>query len=271
MPKGYAIDTVKILKPLLGHDKRSKHKDEIVLRSLQVTEEEYGPYKFETIDGNMTPGRALISIQDGEMINTFIIPSNDEWDAHAIAIKIPVRQGLLSYRLLLVNKANLDKFSKVKTLADLSQLTAGLHNGWVTTSIFKAAGMKTLTAHNYEGLFLMLSRNRFDYIPRAIYEIYDELHTRKSELKDIVVEPTLALYLPMVTYVYVSPKEPRLAKRIEAGLRILIASGEINTILNKYYAEDIARADLSNRTIIKIDNPNFEAKELLQNQSLWLE
>ena len=270
-PSVTAVDTVKILKPLLGHDKKSKHKDEVILRSLQVTEEEYGPYKFHTIDGNMSSGRSLISIQKGDIINTYIAPSNEELNTNTIAIKIPVRQGLSSYRLLLVDKDSLPTFSNVKTLDELGALTAGLHRGLVATSIFKEAGMKSITASNSEGLFLMLSRSRFDYIPRAVYEVYDELNTRKSELKNVVIEPTIALYLPMVSYVYVSPKEPRLAKRIETGLRILIASGEMKEILNKYYAEDIKRADLKNRTIIKINNPNFKDDILMNDKTLWIE
>lgn len=268
VPSASAVDTVKILKPLLGHDKRSKHKDEVILRALQVTVDEFGPYEFRTVDGNMSPGRALISMHEGELINTFIAPSNEEWNKNTIAIKIPVRQGLLSYRLLLVNKSSLDKFSKVKNIEDLSKLSAGLHHDWVTTGIFKQAGMKTVTAHNYEGLFLMLSRARFDYIPRAIYEIYDELNTRQDQLKNVVVEPTIALYIPMVSYVYISPNQPRLAKRIETGLKKLITTGEIKDILNKYYAEDIERADLKNRTIIKINNPDFQDDDIIESMLL---
>lgn len=266
-----AVDTVKILKPLLGKDKRSKHKDEIILRALQVTEDEYGPYEFQTIDGDMSPGRALISMQEGKIINTFIAPSDKEWNANTTVIKIPVRQGLLSYRLLLVNKNSLDKFKQVNTLADLKNLTAGLHSDWVTTDVFNQLGMKVLTAHNYEGLFLMLSRNRFDYMPRAIYEVYDELNNRETKLKDVVVEPSIALYLPMVSYVYISPKEPRLAKRIEKGLRKLVSTGEIKTILHKYYEEDITRADLKNRKIIKIDNPEFNDQHIIDDKDLWIQ
>lgn len=266
-----AVDTVKILKPLLGKDKRSKHKDEVILRALQVTQNEFGPYEFQTIDGDMSPGRALISMQEGTIINTFIAPSNDDWNTHTTVIKIPVRQGLLSYRLLLVNKNSLDKFKQVENLTDLKKLTAGLHSDWVTTDVFKQGGMKVLTAHNYEGLFLMLSHNRFDYMPRAIYEVYDELNNRETKLKDVVVEPSIALYLPMVSYVYISPKEPRLAKRIETGLRKLVASGEIKDILNKYYADDIKQANLENRKIIKIENPDFKDDDIINDKDLWIQ
>ena len=112
----------------------------------------------------------------------------------------------------------------------------------------------------------MLKRSRFDYIPRAIYEAYDELESRQPDLKNIVVEPTLALYLPMATHIYISPQEPRIARRLEIGLRKLIANGEIKTILDKYYAEDISRANLKNRRIIKISNPTYRGNNIENNQ-----
>ena len=108
----------------------------------------------------------------------------------------------------------------------------------------------------------MLKWARFDYIPRAVYEIYDELERRQPDLKSLVVEPTLALYLPMSTYIHISPQEPCIARRIEVGLRKLIANGEIKTILDKYYAEDISRANLKNRRIIKISNPDYNDRSL---------
>lgn len=265
-----AIDKVKLLNPLAGHDKRSQHKDEVILRALQVTEADFGPFQFETIDIHMTPKRATTSLKDGIIINTYVGPSSELWDNMGISIKIPIRQGLLNYRLLLINESKLPIFSQVKTLDDLRKLNAGLQFDWVTTQVFKQQEMTLSTAHNYEGLFQMLESERFDYIPRAVYEAYDEIKVRTSESSNIVVEPTLALYLPMPTYVYVSPKEPRIAERIESGLRKLISSGEITEILIKYYAEDIKRADLKNRRIINIIDNNDVESDLLKKNDFWL-
>jgi hypothetical protein len=256
-----ANDTIKMLKPILGADKRADHKDEVITRALELTVSEFGPFNFETVNVDMTPGRALSATKSGELINLFIAAHSKIWDEGTIPIKIPIRQGLLSYRLLLVNKQDLHKFKNVKNMDDLKQLTAGLQGNWVTTKIFKELGLGLEIGHNFEGLFQMLDRGRFDYFPRAIYEIYDELTSRKSELPNVVIEPTLALYLPMMTYVYVSPNAPRIAKRMESGLSKLLASGEMKQILEKYYGEDILRADLKNRKIIKIENTDMKADE----------
>ena len=39
--------------------------------------------------------------------------------------------GLLNYRLLVVNKADLNKFEKIDTLEDLNTFSAGLLKNWI--------------------------------------------------------------------------------------------------------------------------------------------
>jgi len=212
---------------------------------------------------------ALLSMKTGNIINIFIAPASEIWEENAIPIKVPIRQGLLSYLLLLVNKKDLHKFKQVKTFDDLKKFRVGLQTDWITTKIFKELGMNVVTAHNFESLFLMLNKQRSDYIPRAIYEIYDEFTNRKTKLNNVVIEPTLALYLPMVSYVYVSTNEPNIAKRVKSGLHKLAATGELKKIFNKYYEEDIKKANIQNRRLIKIKNPYFNDKSILSDKDLF--
>ena len=115
--------------------------------------------------------------------------------------------------------------------------------------------MKLIGVDHFNGLFLMLKKDRFDYIPRGINEVYDELLTRKSSLEGVVVEPSIALYIPTSTNFYIAKTEPRLAKRLEIGLKQMLESGELKDILYKYFAKDIKRANLSERKIFTIENP----------------
>ena len=115
----------------------------------------------------------------------------------------------------------------------------------------------------------MLNNDRFDYFPRAIYEVYDELENRQNILKDIVVEPTLALYIPTASYVYVSHEKPRIAQRLKYGLQQMVKNGELKVLFNKYYKEDIIRADLQNRKIIKIKNSYFNKQDIFIDRDLW--
>lgn len=266
----WAVDIVKMTHSQKFLSERTQYKNEVIKRSLELTEAEYGPYEYHLLKNvRMNRHRALPSVIKGSPNNIYVAPANDEWDEKTIAIKIPIRRGLLNYRLLLVHKADLPKFAKVDTLGDLKKLTAGLRNGWITTDVFRKSNMDFVESQNFDGLFLLLNNHHFDYIPRAIYEIYEELEAREHLLSHVVVEPTLALHLPMPTYIYISPTVPRVAERIEKGLRKMLESGELDEILNKYYADDIKRADLKNRKVINMDNPYYQEHDLLSDKSLW--
>jgi len=260
--KSYSVDIVKLQRQQMSENKAA-HNTEVIRRALEITEPEYGPFKLEKVNLTMSSARMLKSLGSGKLINTAIVPANELWDKHNIAIPVPVREGLLSYRLLLVNKADLATFAGINSLKELNNLTAGLHKGWLTTEIYKLNNLKVMETGHFEGLFLMLNRRRFDYIPRGVYEIYDELKARQSMLKDIVVEPTIALYIPTSSYIYVSPAEKRLAKRMKSGVIKLLANGELKKILNKYYANDISRAKLNGRKIFKIENPSNNPRDQL--------
>lgn len=262
-----ALNTLKVLRPqsaIVSH--HSHFKDALLKRAMEVTSEEYGAYKFVVNTIRMNRSRALMNIIKGESHNVYIAPGNQEWAQQAIEIKIPVRLGLLSYRLLLIHKDDLELFSHINTLEQLKALKAGLRTKWLTTKIFKNNKFTMIENENYNRLFLLLDKHKFDYFPRSIYEIYDELADRDKLYKNIVVEPTIALHLPTATYVYVSPNEPELAKRIMKGLTQLFESGELRTIVEKYYGDNIKKAQLATRKIIDIDNPFYLESDRLNDQ-----
>lgn len=264
----YSTDIVKIRKQKLFNNKEA-HNFEVIQRALEVTALEYGPFIFEEVFLSMNSSRMLKSISDGELINISLVPANKEWDSVNLPIKIPVRMGLLNYRLLVVNKADLNKFEKIDTLEDLNTFSAGLLKNWITTKVYQANKLNVIDVINLKSLFLMLNKDRIDYIPRTIYEIYDDMKAQSLASDNLVIEPTIVLHIPMHTYVYVSPKFPLLAERIESGLKKLLASGELKEILYKYYGANIQRAKLANRKVIFIDNPLYDFKTNLNNDYLF--
>lgn len=269
VPNLYALDILRTVTPTSGGGKSIAYKNEVLRRALEVTQNSYGDFNMINSRVDMKPDRAIKSIQKGNLINVAIIAANKEWDQNTLAIKIPIRGGTLSYRLLLINKTDLDKFSQLNNLESLQSLTVGLQNDWSTTKIFQRSQLPTIKAHNFEGLFLMLNKQRIDYIPRAIYEIYDELSNRKKHLENVIIAPNIALYIPMVSYLYVSPSTPKLAKRLELGLTQLSTSGELEALFKKYYAKDLAFAQLENRTLIHLNNPYFNDESSLDQEKLW--
>lgn len=266
----FAVDIAIIQNQQMSENK-ARHNSAVVTRALEITEDEYGPYEVQVIDLTMSNGRLHKFIVEGKTFNTVVIIANQLWDDTTIAVKVPVRLGLLSYRLLLVNKVDLFKFEQISTIEQLSHLYAGLAKGWETTKVFKHHGFKVKTTGHFEGIFSMLDKHRFDYLPRGIYEAYDELESREEILDDVVVEPTIALNIPTLTHVYVSPSEPRLAKRINAGLQKMLINGDLKKLLLKYYEKDLKRADLKNRKIIKISNPFYNQTKIDKFEDQLLE
>lgn len=269
-PLASAIDIVKLLAPQAGYDKKEAHKDAVIKRALEITVPEYGAYQIEKTDKSTVSGRALKLMQDGDIVNLCIRIANEEWNLNATPIKIPIRFGVNSFRLLLINKKDLTKFSQINTLEDLKKVPVGLGRDWSISQVFRANGFQTIESSNFEGTFLMLQHQRFDYIPRGMNEVFEELRVRQDKLTDVVVEPTLALEMKLATYAYVSSKQPRLAKRIDSGLRMMSENGELKQLFDDYYLEDVKHANMHNRKIIKIDNPLFVDKELLDKPELWL-
>lgn len=257
----YATDIVKIRKQKIYNNKEA-HNYEVIQRALEVTELEFGPFIFEEVVLSMNADRMLKSTSKGELINIAIMPANKEWDSVAIPIRIPVRMGLLNYRLLVVNNEDLPKFEKINTLDELNKFSAGLLKNWITTKIYQVNSLNVTKVSNLNSLFLMLHKRRIDYIPRTIYEVYDDLNNQNVEEDNLVIEPNIVLHIPMHAFIYVSQTNPRLAKRFQRGLSKLLESGELKDILYKYYGAEILKAKLKQRKVIYIENPNYDFESI---------
>lgn len=264
-----AADIVRVVVPTSGAGKSILYKHEVLLRALELSEPEFGAFVVEERRINMKPKRALTLVETGDIINVAIMAANDDWNERTAAVHIPIRGGTLSYRLLVVRQDDLGKFEQVRTASDLKKLTAGLQDDWLTTKSFSAAALTMNTSHNFEGLFSMLSSQRVDYVPRAVYEVYDELELRSSQFPHLVVEPTLLLHVPMVSYAYVTPTNKRLKDRLAVGLTRLADSGELKQIFTQYYADDFTRAALKNRTLIDISDGFFASPNEFQHHHVW--
>lgn len=94
---------------------------------------------------------------------------------------------------------------------------------------------------------------------------------RKLSHPNLVVEPHLVLYIPAPYYIFISPKAPKLAQRIEEGLELMIANGSLEKIFYQYYADNIKQSNLLKRRVIMIGNPFLPVETPLARKALWFE
>lgn len=265
----FAIDHIRYERGQSKLDTRGAYKKAVLKLALDHTIDTYGAYKITTEAPVMNSLQAIRQLKTGEKLNVFIAPTNAHNEKDTITIRLPVRKGLLNYRLLLIHKDDLPLFAKVKTIDDLKTLSAGLMYGWSTTTVMRNQGFKIQKGNHYDGLFKMLDARRFDFFPRGVNEIFDELEQRKDILKNVVIEPNLALYIPTPTYIFVSPKYPRLAKRLSEGFELMVQNGSFDKLFHQYFNENISKANLSERLILRLDNDYVVDRAPWERPELW--
>lgn len=267
----FSMDVIRWNHGNVATDKRRDYKADLITQVLEKTTPIYGAYRIVEADQGLVPLRAIQQLQAGETINIFMAVTSPEWEEKTIPIRIPIRRGILNYRLLATNKDKLPTFAKVESERDFRQFTAGLRRGWATVSLMESYGYKMQQTTTLDGLYNMLLRHRIDYIPRGINEIFDEIKLQNEHNSSLVLEPTLAIYTQAPYYIFVSPKAERLAKRLEAGLEMMIADNSLKALFYKYYAQSIVNAKLDSRKIIRIENTNLSSKTPLNRKELWFE
>lgn len=265
-----AEDIVKISVGKSSQDTRAIYTDAILRQALELSADKFGPYQIEKRSSTGTPIRTMQEVRRGSIINMAMAYTTREWESETIPIRIPIRLGALNYRLLLIDKENQHLFDDITTVDELRALKAGLRNGWATGEVLKAKGFNVVEGISYDGLFEMLDKGRFDYIPRGFHEVYDEMYARQVKLPNLTVENHLVLFIPAPYYIFVSPKEPRLAERLEYGLERMVEQDAIRTTFMKFYSHSFKISDLGNRTLINIGNPELSDETPFDRPELWL-
>jgi tetratricopeptide (TPR) repeat protein len=263
-------DIIKITISDSALDVRPKYTLAVLEKALELSSESYGLYELRIINEHLSNNAKRWELYDGNYINLTMAMSSPDWEYLTLPVRIPLRRGIGSYRLLAINKQSLQRFSKITTVRELKSLTVGLQKEWIMNEYFEEEGFEIVESSTYDGVFRMLNKNRFDFTPRGIHEGYDELFLREDELKNLVLEPHLALHIPQPYYIFVSPKFPRIAERVEFGLEKMIAEGILQKMFNEHFSEFIKKANLSNRTIIHLGNKYLTKQTPLERKELWL-
>ncbi|MEH6343969.1 MAG: amino acid ABC transporter substrate-binding protein [Bermanella sp.] len=256
--------------PESKNDTRFDYATELLKKALEKTETSDGQFKMKP-SGKMNVGRAFQFLEEGKIVNVGWSTPTKEREKRFIPILIPINKGLLGYRIFLINKQDRKKFAAINTLEELKELKVGQGHVWNDVKVFKANDFKVVTGPDYEGLFEMLSAERFDYFSRGINEAPKEHEERKGKLPSLFIEESILLYYPWPKYFFTSKKTPKLAARIERGLRMMIQDGSFDKHFMKYHQRDIERVNLQNRKLFRIHNPLLLPSAPIDHKELWFD
>lgn len=256
-----------------GVDSRYDYDWAVLQTAMEKTVATYGPYRQHQSEVAMSPQRVLQEMDAPQgRINVFVRATSPQLEQRFLPIRLPVDRGLLGYRLLLIRAADQARFAGVRSLDDLRQLRAGLGRDWADVSIFKAAGVPVVEGSYYEGLFGMLEVGRFDFYSRSADEALREFDERHSSHPQIAIESTLLLHYPLPRYFFVrrDAEGQKLARRIAAGMEIMLKDGSLNTLFRQHKGKLIKKTALFKRRLIKLPNPDLSPQTPLARSEWWI-
>jgi len=252
-------------------DHRYEYRIKLLDLALSKTKKRWGEYSLVGDSLKMTQGRGSLLLEHNKGIDVAFFPTSVERENKLLAIKIPILQGVLGYRVLLINRDNSEAFSKVSSLEKLKKnYIAGFGEHWADMAILEANHIPVIGVPKYNLLFAMLNLKRFDYVPRGINEAWNEIDKFQSQFENIMVEPHIALYYPYYVYFFVSKSNQALADRIQTGLNLALTDGSFKALFLEYHQHLFEQAALGKRNLFTLENPTLPVIRGVPKLSWWL-
>jgi hypothetical protein len=238
--------------------------------ALSKTVADYGRFVLKNSGLDLTERRAVASLQQGLFDVTFMVLT-PEREEELLPIRIDLTHGVQGYRLFLIHKDSQAAFAAVRSLEDLRRrFVAGFGAQWGDLGVLQFNHLPVSTANETSQLYDMLQARRFDYFPRGINEIWDNVEQHRAAAPDMVVEQHLALFYPLVQCFVVAKDNVALAARIETGLQRSLADGSMKRLFLQFHGPDIARARLGQRVVFELSNPALPLGGPSVDPSWWL-
>lgn len=255
IPNSYAVDTFIINPPESNNDHRYQYTYDLLTLIIEATNNDFGVGTIQISDVVMSRNRIFRGLLEGKTVNVIAEASNSQWDEKLIPIKIPIRKGIQGFRVFIIKKQNLPIMANINTLAQLMALDTGSGSQWSSKAAMQNAGFNVIESIQYDNLFNMLSMGRFITFGRGINEAFQEVEQFKQQYPDLVVDDNILLHIPLATYYYVAPNQPRLATRIQEGLKRIIANGKFDELFYRRHCEFLLKSNINHRRVFKINNP----------------
>ncbi|MEH6648757.1 MAG: hypothetical protein V7707_01885 [Motiliproteus sp.] len=220
--------------------------------------------RVQGLNGQLRPSeelfsqqRALTELRLGRNLDLYWTMTSQQREQGLQVLRIPLLKGMLGQRLLVIRKGD-QRFDRIETESQLQGFSFGQGHDWPDADILESGGLTVVRSSNYIGIMEMLARQRFDAFPLAINEIWQELDKRPY-LDVEVCDGVLLSYLAPV-FIFLHPSQQQLGRQLEAGLIILIDSGEFDRIFDRHFGAYTRQAKLADKSVFRFDNPSMSSE-----------
>ena len=188
-------------------------------------------------------------------------------EAEFQAIYFPILKGLNGWRIPIIQQGKADLFSKINTLAELKKLKIGLFHTWTDVEIFEYNGFEVAKGTTHKGMFKMLDKGRFDYLPQSIIQAKPDVYAH-DELK-LAIDNYVLIKYPSAYYYYVNKGNDELAKDIKTGLELALADGSFERLFQAAFGQVLEKYSIEKRTVFTLLNPLLVDENLIGREDFW--
>jgi hypothetical protein len=213
--------------------------------------------------------RAFQNIANNGGINIIAAGATIDREEMLQPIYFPLIKGLFGWRIPLVSKKNEHLFSPNLSTEAFKRLTIGQLHSWSDTKILESNNLHVEKGSHYQGLFDMLTANRFDYFPRSILEVQREYDEHKG--MDIAIDANVLIHYPTALYFYVNKDNKALADDVKFGLEQSLKDGSFERLFMHHYGEIINHTINEKRRVYQLENPFLPTKTPLHRKELWID
>ena len=232
----------------------------LIEAALEITRHEFGDYEITPYGLAPTAKRQAMLLTEGKLLNLqWASPGTPISQAEVIQIPFDFLQGILGYRICLINSKARVNLADAGNLEGLRKIRVGQGYDWTDVEVYRHNRIPIEVYPGLVNLIPALGLNRIDCVALGANEVQFKYKDLKDQYPFLKVDPSLILYYHFPIYFYVSKKHPALAERMTLGLKKLRESGAYDALFNEFYAQYLAPLDLHNRKIICLVNPYLRA------------
>ncbi|TCI02528.1 hypothetical protein EZV61_14340 [Corallincola luteus] len=257
----------KTVRYLLGHDE-VRLPDLYPQHLLQAVIEGCGSgYQLERSEISMLQGRAAMEIaEDPGSLSVVWTMTSSERESLLKPVPIPIYRGLLGFRVLVVRRQDLARFSHIRTIEQLKELRAVQGYDWPDIEILRANALPVDGYGTTSEMYRLLKEGFVDYFPRAVIEVDRELEVLNDD--SFAVLPDIALIYPTAGYFFTNHSDIELNTCLTQSMEKMIASGDFMTMFERYFGQSLRRYRYAEMATIVLANPLLETTRPINRKYL---
>ncbi|MCG9724943.1 hypothetical protein [Vibrio brasiliensis] len=210
--------------------------------------------RIEVPSEHIPQKRVLKMVEANQLSMTWLIATKER-DKRYVSIDVPLTNGLIGKRVLLIPPKLQPVFDKVTDLDDLraTQKVAGLGVNWFDVDVWRANRLKIYRQDGeWRNLYDRLTLNgAVNYFPRGLNEVGSEAEQHPN----LAIEQRLLLVYERDFKFYLSPDMAPYRTKIEQALIQAKSSGLIDRLVKKHWGASIEQLKPAQRVVIKLELP----------------